>query len=399
MKQYLKKYLVNITILVLSVTIFFGGLEIAQRIRYWIREGEKSYLLYGFRSTQRLKNNSTDTLPESMQRFKDYSIDTFPEVHVIQLNDYVLYKPGDYIRTYKRKTFPVHINKLGFRGKEIEAIKSEGTFRIVLLGGSSTVGLESPDDATITSILEQLIEKENIVEKIEVINAGMGARATAGILVVLKKEILPLKPDIIIVYSAFNDYRHAGIFDAAGLFSNNIIRTFMGKSWGWFYNHSLLFASIYEKFTLFPKKTISFKQADETFRNYKENMQAIIDTTQENGIPLVMVKQVLFVESFPFPLQDKAKISNIENRIKGNQKVTFGEAYYWMHSMQLGILDSLSDIVLVDPISRIEQYHDKAILFHDIVHLTEKGNALLAESIFKELLKRNLIRAPLDSSD
>jgi lysophospholipase L1-like esterase len=312
------------------------------------------------------------------------------------LDGYAKSVPGTYIREYKGKKFPVRINQLGLRGNEVRIDKEEDVFRIVMLGGSSVMGLESPEDATITSVLENFInkDKDSLLaligkQKAEVINSGIIAHTTGIIAEMLEKEILGLNPDLILIYSAFNDYRHAGVFDAAGSFQNNALRRILGKAWLWLYNHSLLFLTMYEKFTIFPEKSISLKLAESTFKSYKENIEKIIHTSEKRGIACALVKQPLRIEHFP-PLQREPMITEIQHKVEQGEKITYEQAYYWMQSRELSILDGLSkryDVILIDPLEGMYEQDKREPLFHDIVHLNEKGNAFLAEIIFEKLKK------------
>jgi len=320
-------------------------------------------------------------------------IDTYSEIPFVKFAEYSKYLPGSYIREYRGKKFPVYINKLGFRGQEIALDKKDDLYRIIILGGSCVLGLESPDNATIPFILQNEINhnKNSYLKRIgkdraEVINTGVIGNASVTILTIFNKELLRLKPDCIIIYSAFNDYRYAGVFDSAGTFGNNFVRRLLGKTWAWFYNHSLFFATAYEKFNLFPKKTISLQLAEEVFGQYERTIKAIIQTAYKNNIKPVLVKEPLFIEGMP-RLQDRRTVDEIENKIKNDAKITYDEAYYWMQSRQLDALDRLSaqyNVLLVDPMPEMDRLNKKE-LFHDIVHLKEAGNHFLAGLIFKKL--------------
>jgi lysophospholipase L1-like esterase len=381
-----KNFFANVLISALAIVIFFGGLEFAQRVRYYFKnDRSKYYLTYGFAP------KNANSAQGKNASFK--SIDTYMEVSFTKFDGYALGTPGSYQRTCEGETFTVYINKLGFRGEEIEIDKKDYVYRIALLGGSSVQGLESPDDATIASVLQNLINENKASflthigkNKAEVINAGIIANASYAILPMLDKEIFPLTPDLIIIYSAFNDYRHAGVFGGVGTFGANIIRRLMGKTWFWFYNHSLLFVTVYEKAAVFSKKKMPLHKAEKVFANYRQNMKAIIEKARDNSMQVTLVKQPLFIEDFPV-LQNEEMMDKIERCISNDAPITYEEAYYWMQSRQLDTLADLSEeykLALVDPIPEIER-HNKETLFHDIVHLRKEGNALLARIIFENL--------------
>jgi len=318
----MKNFLKNISFSILIIVVFFGGLEFAQRVRYYFKEESKYYLTYGFETKANVLQEKSRAPGSAGATSKINPIDTYAEIPFVRLDGYAKCVPGTYGREYKGKTFPVHINKLGLRGKEVSPEKEEGVFRIVIMGGSSVQGLESPDNATIASYLQALTGEGNV----EVINAGIIGHTAGSVSAMLDKEILKINPDMVILYLAFNDCRHAGIFEAAGTFGKNPVRRFLGKTWAWLYNHSFLFATIYEKFTVFREKAVSFKSAEETFRQYRDNINKTIENAQKNGIRVVIVKQPLYIEGLP-ALQDGKLADAIERKVKNGEKITFEEAY------------------------------------------------------------------------
>ena len=54
---------------------------------------------------------------------------------------------------YENEEIQYTINSKGFRGKEFKTFKEK--YRIICFGGSSTIGLKSPDDQTYPAILEK----------------------------------------------------------------------------------------------------------------------------------------------------------------------------------------------------------------------------------------------------
>ncbi len=94
-------------------------------------------------------------------------------------------------------------NSLGFRGPEISLEKPEGIVRVACMGTSETYGLyESPDKEWPGQLREFLSD----YSKFEVINTS-----TVGLPLVRYKDyiqryVLPLSPDIIIIYSSPHSY-------------------------------------------------------------------------------------------------------------------------------------------------------------------------------------------------
>ena len=106
----------------------------------------------------------------------------------------------------------VNTNSLGYRGAEVRRKKPEGTFRIVCLGGSTTWGTgATADDRTwsagLQRVLNQALPPESPYSRVEVINAGVSGYTALESFVNLKMRLLPLDPDLVIVYHAANDAR------------------------------------------------------------------------------------------------------------------------------------------------------------------------------------------------
>ena len=122
---------------------------------------------------------------------------------------YVL-QPGAISDPKRKRTYQV--NSLGFRGEEVLREKPEGTYRIVCIGGSTTWGWDSySDDKTWPAILQRTLKSSGGLpgdaKRVEVINAGVPGYTLMESFVNLKMRVLPLEPDLVIVYHAANDAR------------------------------------------------------------------------------------------------------------------------------------------------------------------------------------------------
>jgi|TARA_B110000014_G_scaffold204841_1_gene155170 hypothetical protein len=106
------------------------------------------------------------------------------------------------------QTDNVNINKLGFRGAEFTEIKSNDTFRIILIGGSQMFGTgATSDNTTIPGYLNNYIQNNNYPFTVEVINSGLKGVDTHKELLLLENMLLDFSPDLVIVYDGLNDLR------------------------------------------------------------------------------------------------------------------------------------------------------------------------------------------------
>ena len=100
------------------------------------------------------------------------------------------------------------INSKGFRGKEFENKKSED-FRIIAFGGSTTMGLESPDGFTYPDQLEKVFKDEDY--NVEVLNFGLSSKSLNFIRELLFSETIKYSPNFITIYSARNPIMYDSI--------------------------------------------------------------------------------------------------------------------------------------------------------------------------------------------
>lgn len=112
-------------------------------------------------------------------------------------------------RSLYHKAIPSHdernpINRSGFRGQEIKR-RDPSTVRIICLGGSTTYGLGLDYKDTYPKLLQDELNKKSMRNHYEVINAGMPALKLSHIISLVLTEIIPLKPNIIILMSVTNN--------------------------------------------------------------------------------------------------------------------------------------------------------------------------------------------------
>lgn len=96
------------------------------------------------------------------------------------------------------------INSLGLRDKERNLTKAPCVTRVLVLGDSFTEGFGVDQNETYSSILEKILNKENI--SIEVWNAGVLAYSPDIEYLYLKNNIVKINPDIVLLgFYAGND--------------------------------------------------------------------------------------------------------------------------------------------------------------------------------------------------
>ena len=96
-------------------------------------------------------------------------------------------------------------NRLGFRGDEISTEKPVNTYRIVAVGGSTTYSVHVEDFRdSYPDLLNGYLHDAGF-DTTEVINAGMAGYTSYENLINIAYRVLPLEPNLIIIYQGFND--------------------------------------------------------------------------------------------------------------------------------------------------------------------------------------------------
>lgn len=118
--------------------------------------------------------------------------------------------------------FSVHnrfpINQSGFRGNDYSLEKPDGTYRIIVLGDSTTVGIGVPKlDDIFTQRLETSLNADKAEPlRFEVMNMGVGGYHTMQEAETLRVKGLAYNPDMVLVVFCVNDFAlHAdgGVFE------------------------------------------------------------------------------------------------------------------------------------------------------------------------------------------
>jgi lysophospholipase L1-like esterase len=106
------------------------------------------------------------------------------------------------------------INSMGYRGPEVDT--SPEVRRIALVGGSTAFGAGArSDEETFARALDRRLERT------QVINAAVIGYVSADELTLLRRELLDLKPSLVLVFDGFND---AGIPPAGNQLWNDSFR-------------------------------------------------------------------------------------------------------------------------------------------------------------------------------
>lgn len=106
-------------------------------------------------------------------------------------------------------------NSVGFRGREFTIAKPDDSYRIVAIGGSTTYSSGVDDyEKSYPSLLEQYLHESGF-DAVEVINAGASGYTSHQNFINLQFRVLPLEPDLVIVYQGFNDIQARFVYPSS----------------------------------------------------------------------------------------------------------------------------------------------------------------------------------------
>ncbi len=113
----------------------------------------------------------------------------------------------------------ITINSLGFRGEEFSIDKSDSTYRIFMLGGSTMFGHgATSNETTIPGYLQEFFYKDYDEYDIEIINAGIQGADSFDELNLIKTKLLNYSPNMMIIYDGWNDLRESN--SASTIYNN-----------------------------------------------------------------------------------------------------------------------------------------------------------------------------------
>jgi len=119
--------------------------------------------------------------------------------HKDPLADAIAWEPNQHMKT-------ININNEGFRGPEIQKEKPDDTYRIFMVGGSTTMGYgTSSDKNTIPARLQEKFNQVNLEKRVEIINAGVNGYTSNDDVNLVKNKLVHYNPDLVIVFDGSND--------------------------------------------------------------------------------------------------------------------------------------------------------------------------------------------------
>jgi lysophospholipase L1-like esterase len=301
-----------------------------------------------------------------------------------QPTNYPLNKDKGYLLKELQTNNLRHINGIT-GGRNVVIPKPKGLFRINCLGASTTGNyiFEGEKGFSYPLELERILQKRFQQKKIEVNNCGMGGFTTAEVLIKFILDTINSKPDMIVLYHAYNDlgpsltpdfesdYFHAKknlgetyhLFKWASRFPdiplalpNYIFNLYFPQN----IRHSLLAAV--------SKGTIDLKSEFHGLDTYRRNIENLIHICNGNGIKVILSTFCHFL--YPDIKNDNLHLKYRKGLLEENKVMRELSAKY--------------DFPLVDNFNLVpieEKY------FVDSIHFSPEGMQEIATNISKPIIE------------
>lgn len=369
----------NILLCLLSVVIFFTLFETIQRMRYWCKYDSPYWLVYGF------VPKMDETEYYKMQLRGLCAIKKSGVIHIPRrfYNGYSKFNPDYPHKEYK-------INSLGFRGQDFKVSKPGGLYRIAIIGDSTVFGLENTDENTFPIVLNSLLNQTGQGRHVEVINCGIPSFKTENMKNMFMAEIINYSPDMVIIYGFFNDIYYSKATLGRGRYLLAIINGFL-------LDHSVFYLSLREKMSVSMKKDAGMLyrgsleaqvqqlgEDDSIVDGLALNLTEMIKTANARNISIIIVKQAINL----FDTSDARKGALLDKKLKPFYNRIYSEID------KVGDENGAKVIPANEMFDKIPE-KDRSDFYVDNLHLTPKGNRLLANIVFegiKEEIDRDMAR-------
>ena len=275
----------------------------------------------------------------------------------------------------------IRINNLGFRGPDMPRDKGDA-FRIVALGESQTFGPTLRDgEKPWPELLQDLFDRHaSCGRKIEVLNAGTEAYTLEDNLERMRRDILPLKPDLIVSTHGMNGFlpfglrrvpepNEPGVRPRASALIARAALTIERSAHDWRDRNSAHAQ---------PPALAPMTDAELMKTRYAEDYRKLIALARASGADIALAESTMAVNAqSPRKVKDfyGAVFKPIDDIIAANAA----------HNRMVKLIAREEGAPLIDMAAGVDGQWDDD-LYLDIVHFTERGDERVAGLMFKALL-------------
>lgn len=261
----------------------------------------------------------------------------------------------------------VRLNSFGMRDDEVTLEKPAGTYRIALLGDSTAFGYGMPRGEYIADLLEERLRANGA--KAEVLNFAVTGYSTDQQIAELRQQVLPFSPDLVLVIHHLNDIYGPSV---TSLTPSPILKFLAAHSslFGCFNQGGKLVNSqptgVSHQFSGSYEEVYANPKAWESYTTILQDLKAVgID----NDVPIAMAYLPIFKDLNKYPY------TQIQDEIARKAEMT-----------------GIKNIKMYPPyVSFPDSPESYRVFGDDIDHPNLKGNALLTDIIYNELIRYQLL--------
>ncbi len=289
----------------------------------------------------------------------------------------------------------LHINSLGFRGKEFDPDDTR-PFRVFVLGGSAVFNNPKNHNIGFCEILDKKLKEKYPGRDIEIVNAGVSGYTTYHSLINLSTRIVDYNPDAIIVYHSWNDVKMWPYLnrraDYGQLYQSVYSQFETHGAVATLANHSYLWQAMKplrrRLRAWFPRRSLFATVALRTLRPnkggdtsygelvYRRNIMNIVAVARKNGVQVLLVNPLTLIH--PGNSQnEKESIAYSLVRVPAER----------LPQLMIDAGKILEEVALAEHIPYIDLNkhlsQDRGNLT-DQIHLTPKGNEAVAEYLSQQ---------------
>ena len=300
-------------------------------------------------------------------------------------------------------------NSLGFRGEEISVRKGADKYRIALVGGSTTysTGVEDYRHSYPYQLEEYL--HENGYESIEVINAGVGAYTTYNSLINIQFRVLPLQPDLIIIYQGINDvearlvYPHSEYLgDNSGFLAPFVSDTRMPEIWQ--YSTALRILGIRAGYMKshsdvdWHRRPMAASSMRSEFRSqwgrgiYPSGIFAEVSVMEilETNTPVHFERNLRNMLAVADTFEAKTLLVTFVTSTEFNSSTVASDEYIFALAQHNEVTRNVADSTVAELFDMAKIFPDDPLLYTDGAHMNKEGNRLRAQLIGNFIINRFL---------
>lgn len=279
----------------------------------------------------------------------------------------------------------IKTNALGLRSPEIPLEREARSFRMAVIGASSVMGeLATSNDETFSYILERRLESTFPGNRIDVINAGISGHRLRDQRRMIEKVVLAHEPDLIVMYSGFNDFADYCRRDDTETQPQGLPMLSL-PDW-------VLSLDAIKRRTHFLRPV---RSSAETRRpgtadldRYRQDLLKIADLVKKNGVPMVLMTNAK-AYSRALPEEEQQRLAANQLRFAPCFDLTGMLDLYAMHNQAIREIGEKHGFPVFDLEAVLAEGQ---AYFEDATHFNRLGEEMVGKYLHDFLIGQDLVR-------